>query len=97
MRILTLGTLRNFWRRHPDAQSVLDGWYRETRRERWHTPTEIIRRHPNASIVGSDRAVFRFKGNAYRLVVRVDYQYGHVYIRFVGTHSEYNRINAAEV
>ena len=75
----------------------MDGWYRETRRERWHTPAEVILRHPNASIVGNDRVVFRIKGNAYRLVVRVDYQYGHVYIRFVGTHSEYNRINAAEV
>ena len=97
MRILTFGTLRNFWQRHPDSEPALDGWYRETRRERWRTPAEVILRHPNASIVGSDRVVFNIKGNAYRLVVRVNYQWGEVYIRFIGSHARYNRINAAEV
>lgn len=97
MRILTLGTLRDFGRRHPDSEDALDGWYRETRRAHWRTPAEVVARYPEASIVGSDRIVFRIRGNAYRLVVRVDYQYQRVYIRFVGTHAQYNHINAAEV
>ena len=63
----------------------------------WRTPAEVVARYPEASIVGSDRIVFRIRGNAYRLVVRVDYQYQRVYIRFVGTHAQYNHINAAEV
>ena len=97
MRILTLGTLRDFWERHSDAAAALDGWYRETLRARWDTPAEVIARYPDASIVGSDRVVFRIRGGAYRLVARIDYQYQRVYIRFVGTHAQYDRINAAEV
>ena len=97
MRILTLGTLRDFWERHSDAESALDGWYRETLRARWNRPADVIARYPDASIVGSDRVVFRIRGGDYRLVARIDYQYQRVYIRFIGTHAQYDRINAAEV
>ena len=97
MRILTFGTLRDYWQRHRDAEEPLRLWYNEARQAHWNTPAEVRERYSNASIVGSNRVVFRIKGNAYRLVVRVDYQYGQVYIRFIGTHAEYNRINAAEV
>ena len=97
MRVFSKGTLRDFWLRHPDAAAGLDGWYRETLRARWRRPAEVIARYSNASIVGSDRVVFRIRGGAYRLVVSVDYQYQQVYIRFVGTHAQYDRINAAEV
>ena len=97
MRILTLGTLRDFWERHSDAESALDGWYRETLRARWNRPADVIARYPDASIVGSDRVVFRIRGGDYRLVALIDYQYQRVYIRFIGTHAQYDRINAAEV
>ena len=97
MRVFVKRTLRDFWERHPDAAAALDHWYRETEQARWHTPAEVRARYPNASIIGNDRVVFRIKGNAYRLVVQINYSAGRVYIRFVGAHSEYNRINAAEV
>ena len=97
MRVFSKGTLRDFWERHRDAQSALDEWYRVTRRAAWRRPADIRARYADASFVGSDRVVFNIKGNAYRLVVRVNYQWGEVYIRFIGTHARYDRINAAEV
>ena len=97
MRVYTQKTLQDFWLRHSDAAAALDGWYRETLQARWNRPADVIARYPNASIVGSDRVVFRIKGGTYRLVVSVDYQYQQVYIRFIGTHVQYDRINAAEV
>ena len=97
MRVYTQKTLRDFWLRHSDAAAALDGWYRETLQAQWSRPADVIARYPNASIVGSDRVVFRIRGNAYRLVAYIDYGAGEVYIRFVGTHAQYNRINAAEV
>lgn len=60
-------------------------------------PSKVRANHRSASFVGSDRVVFRIKGNKYRLVVRVDYRHGFVYVRFVGTHAQYDRINAKEV
>ena len=97
MRVFSKGTLRDFWRRHPDAEAVLDGWYREARRAQWNTPADVVSRYPDASVVGNDRIVFRFRGNAYRLVVYINYRSGRAYIRFVGTHAQYDRINVAEV
>ena len=97
MRVFVKRTLRDFWERHPDAEEPLDTWYRETEQARWPTPAAIRARYPNASIIGNDRVVFRIKGNAYRLVAHINYRAGRVYIRFIGTHSEYDRINAAEV
>ena len=97
MRIYTKRTLREFWERHPDSKEVLDGWYRETRQARWTTPADVRSRHAAASILSNDRAVFRLRGNAYRLIVQVKYRQGEVYIRFVGTHAQYDRINALEV
>ena len=97
MRVFSKGTLREFWERHRDAQSALDEWYRVTRRAAWRRPADIRAHYADASFVGKDRVVFNIKGNAYRLVTQVDYYRGRVYIRFIGTHARYDRINAAEV
>lgn len=97
MRIIAKRTLREFWERHTDAKEALDTWHEQTSREEWASPAEVRARYPRASIVGSDRVVFRIKGNRYRMVVRVFYPGRIVYIRFIGTHAEYNRINAEEV
>ena len=97
MRIIARRTLREFWETHRDAEGPLLAWYRRARREYWDTPAEVRFRYPKASVVGNDRVVFNIKGNAYRLVVRVDYWRQVVYIRFIGTHREYDRINAREV
>ncbi len=97
MRIIAKRTLREFWERHPDARLPLEHWYAEVRRADWDTPGQVTRQWPRASIVGRNRVVFRIKGNQYRLVVEVFYPGRQVYIRFIGTHAEYDRINAAEV
>ena len=77
-------------------QPLLD-WYRDTNSADWNTLAAVKRQYPRASIIGNDRVVFRIKGNDYRLVVRIFYPGRVVYIRFVGTYSEYDRINAEEV
>ena len=97
MRVYTKRILREFWERHPDAESALTDWYRATLRASWHTAAEVRAGSGNARILSHNRAIFNIKGNNYRLVVRIDYQYQVVYIRFVGTHAEYNRINALEI
>ena len=89
--------LRDFWVGHPDAEEPLNTWFKRVRNEDWSTPAVLQELWPRSSIVGRDRVVFRIKGNDYRLVVKVFYPGRVVYIRFVGTHAEYNRINVEEV
>ena len=90
-------TLREFWLTHPDARTALQEWHRQVEREDWETPAHLLQRYPDASIIGNDRAVYRIRGNRYRLVVRIFYPARTVYIRFVGTHAEYDRIDVREV
>ena len=97
MRVFSKSRLRDFWEQHPDAQAALDDWYRTARRSHWGNPADIRSRYANASFVGRDRVVFNIRGNTYRLVVQVDYVRERVHIRFVGTHAQYDRINAGEV
>ena len=97
MRIVSKKALRDFWQRHPDAEGALRSWYREVKRENWDGPADVMRKYPRASIVGGNRAVFRIRGGSYRLVVHVNYPKHTVYVRFVGTHSEYDAIAVEEV
>lgn len=97
MRIIARRALREFWQNHPDAEGPLQAWFREVEREDWNTPADVRRRYPSASILRGNRVVFNVKGNDYRLVVYISYAYRTVYIRFVGTHSQYDRINAETV
>jgi mRNA interferase HigB len=97
MRIIAKRTLRAFWKRHADAEEPLLTWYREVEHEDWDTPAKVKAKYGSASIVGGNRFVFNIKGNDYRLVVRINYPYRVVYIRFVGTHAEYDAIDVEEV
>ena len=97
MRIIALKTLRAFWEQHPDARQALQAWYHDAKQATWRTPTEIKSVYRNASLVGNNRVVFNIKGNDYRLVVAVQYQHGIVYIRFVGTHQQYDKIDATTI
>lgn len=97
MRLISRRTLKDFWERHPDAQQSLQAWYADVKESRWKSPSDIKSVYRNASFVGNNRVVFNIKGNTYRLVVAIQYQFGIVYIRFVGTHEEYDRIDAATV
>ena len=97
MRIFSYSTLREFWQIHTDAEEPLRAWYRIARNADWRSPADVRARYADASIIADNRVVFNIKGNAYRLVVRIIYSHRRIYIRFIGTHAEYDRINAAEV
>ena len=94
MHIISLKTLRLFWEIHPDAEQPLRAWHLIARRAQWRTPTDIRAVYGNASFVGNQRVVFNIKGNDYRLIVLAEYGKGKLFIRFVGTHADYDRIDA---
>ena len=97
MRVIALGALRNFWQRHADAEIPLRSWYAMASRADWRSPTDIKAAYRNASFVANNRVVFNVKGNAYRLVAAVHYNRGMLFIRFIGTHAEYNKIDATGI
>jgi len=97
MRIISRRILREFWEKHPDAAIPLQTWFHDVGRAIWTGPADIKAVYRNASFLANNRVVFNIKGNHYRLVVLVVYQHGVVYIRFVGTHEEYDRIDAATI
>ncbi len=97
MRIIAKSTLRAFWQCHPDAEEPLLAWYRETEKADWESPAQVKGKYRSASFVGGNRVVFNIKGNDYRLVVKINYPYRIVYIRFVGTHADYDKIDVEEV
>ena len=97
MRIFTYKRLREFWERHPDVKQPLLAWYKDAEDADWDTPTAVKSRYPHASVIRNNRVVFNIKGNDYRLVVQINYPYRSVYVRFLGTHAEYDRVDAEEV
>ena len=97
MRIISRKTLRKFWERHPDTRQSLQAWYADVKHATWKAPTDIKTIYRNASFVANNRVVFNIKGNKYRLVVAIQYEYGIVYIRFIGSHQEYDRIDAGTI
>lgn len=97
MRIISRKTLKEFWDRHPDARQPLQAWYIDTKQALWKSPSDIKEVYRNASVIANNRAVINIKGIKYRLVVAIRYEYGIVTIRFVGTHQEYERIDASVI
>lgn len=99
MRVIARKTLRRFWEQpgQEDAEQPLRAWFAEARKALWNTPADVKEHYRSASILKGGRVVFNIGGNKYRLVVAIRYQAQIVFIRFVGTHSEYDRINAKEV
>jgi mRNA interferase HigB len=97
MRIISRKTLKEFWERRPEAQQALQAWHADVKQAAWKSPADVKSVYRNASIVANNRVVFNIKGNTYRLVAAIQYEFGIVYIRFVGTHHEYGQIDAATV
>lgn len=97
MRIIARSTLVEFWTKHPNSKEQLEAWYKETEKSDWKTTEEIKRRYPSASFLGENRVCFNISGNNFRLIVKINYEHHMVYIRFVGTHAEYNKINAETI
>jgi len=100
VRIIAVGTLKAFLRRTPayaDAREPLMAWVRQVKMTDWANPVEVKRDHGTASILKDGRVVFNIAGNKYRIVVWINYPYRVVYIRFVGTHAQYDRIDAQTI
>jgi mRNA interferase HigB len=97
MRVISKRTLRAFWEKHPDAEQPLKAWYDVARSSTWRTPTDIKAQFRSASFVANNRVVFNIAGNKYRLVVVVRYRIQRIYVRFIGTHRECDKINSSEV
>ena len=97
MRIVAISTLRAFWTKHPDAQAPLKAWYALASRAQWKSPSDIKEAYRNASFTANKRVVFNIKGNDYRLVVLVRYDRGLMFVKFVGTHAQYDKIDASTV
>ncbi|MCA1746985.1 MAG: type II toxin-antitoxin system HigB family toxin [Bacteroidales bacterium] len=97
MRVIARKTLREFWNNHSDSEDALKAWFWEAQHSRWKSPAHIKKKYPHASILPDNRVVFNIKGNTYRLVVKINYDYGQVFIRFAGTHAEYDKIDATTI
>lgn len=97
MRIIALSTLRAFWEKYPDAETPIRAWYALASRADWKTPANIKVAYQNASFTANNRVVFNIKGNDYRLVVAVRYDRRLMYIRFIGTHHQYDKIDVKTI
>jgi mRNA interferase HigB len=97
MHIISRRRLVEFWELHPDAEQPLRAWYAEAKKANWKSPGEIKMTYRSVSILSGNRVVFNIKGNIYRLVVMVEYSQGKMFIRFVGTHADYDRINVTAI
>jgi len=94
MRVIAKSTLRKYWEKHKDTEKQLKSWYHEAIKAAWKNPEDVKSMYPSASILRNNRVVFNIKGNRYRIIVKINYYFGIIWIRFAGTHSEYDKINA---
>lgn len=97
MRVIAKKTLKEFWLKHNDVQEQLNSWFVEAQDSNWKSPKDIKAEFPSASILNNNRVCFNIKGNKYRLIVKINYDYSIIWIRFIGTHAEYDKINANEI
>ncbi|MNG99355.1 mRNA interferase HigB [compost metagenome] len=97
MRVIARSPLVAFWEIHPPSQQPLVAWLKEAQEAKWMTPQDIKNHYPSASFVGNNRVVFNIGGNKYRLVVHIKYELSICYVRFIGTHADYNRIDVGTV
>ena len=99
MRIIAFKTLKVFFEKtaYADSEVSLRAWYYYAKVSEWKSPQELKQQCKHASIIGEGRVVFNIKGNAYRLIVAIDYEFQVVYIRFIGTHKEYEKIDAKTI
>jgi mRNA interferase HigB len=96
-RIFAKSTLKLFWALHPDSEQYLKTWYDTAMHADWKTPNDVKQTYINASILQNGRIVFNIKGNNYRLIVKFNYEKQWAFIRFIGTHDEYNKIDVNKI
>jgi len=97
MRVIAKKILRDFWEKYTDSEEQLKTWYKEATNASWETPNEIKAEYAKASILKSGRVVFDICGNKYRLIVDINYRRKWVFIRFIGTHTDYDKIEVDKI
>ena len=97
MRVIAKKILREFWEKQNDSEGQLQTWYKEALKANWTSPNDIRSEYPKASILKSGRVVFNICGNKYRLVVQINYLRSWVFIRFIGNHIDYDKIDANKI
>ena len=97
LRIISKKILRDFWIEHNDCEQQLKAWFQETSKSKWTSSNDVKSNYPSASILGGNRIVFNIKGNHYRLIIKINYNYQMVWIRFIGTHAAYDKVDANKV
>lgn len=96
-RIFSKSTLKDFWMKNPDSEQYLKTWFDTAMYSNWKTPNEVKQTYANASILKESRIVFNIKGNTYRLVAKFNFEKQWIFIRFIGTHNEYDKIDANSI
>ena len=96
-RIFSKRTLREYWEKEPQTRAYLETWYETIKRANWTKPSDIKQFYVTVSILKNSRVVFNIKGNSYRLVAKIDYKKSWLFIRFIGTHEEYDKIDADKI
>jgi mRNA interferase HigB len=97
MNVISKRTLVRFYEAHPSAKTALEVWHSDARRSEWKTPEDIKQVYASASFLADNRVVFNIKGNDYRLIVHIDYKRKIVRVKFIGTHAQYDKIDAKEL
>ena len=99
MRIISKKTLKDFYAqaKYSDSKSSLEAWYKEVLKLDWANPNEVKEMYRNASIIGNEKVVFNIAGNKYRLIVTINYYAKIVFIKFIGTHKQYDKVNIKEL
>ena len=93
MRIFSKRTIKQFWEKYPDSEEALRTWYRESSGRMWENPHQLKAHFGQARVLGTKRIIFNISGNKYRLVTEVNYSRGWMFVRFIGTHAEYDQID----
>jgi len=97
VHVISRRTLKEFYMGHAAAKAPLESWFHEAKAAAWKTPSDISARFPSADFLPGNRVVFDIAGNNYRLITRIHYNTGIVFVRFVGTHAAYDKIDAATI
>jgi len=97
MRIIAKSTLRDYWTVTKDAEQALLSWYKVANKAKWSNFNEVKQQFGSCKVLGDDRIIFKVKGKNHRLMIKISFENQLIWIRFIGTHSEYDLINAKEI
>ena len=97
MNIHNKGSLIDFYTKHPDCKGTLEKWYHDVSKKIWRKPNDVIKDYNQARTIKNDRAIFKINANDYRMIVELNYQTGWIFIKFIGTHAAYDKVDAATV